>query len=202
MKKQTRFVCVIAGLCGGSMAASGASIVNPSFEDGPTEGAWTRVNAGAPSVAGWEVVSGNVDHVGTLWQAAHGQRSIDLSGDAAGAIAQTVATVPGQEYVLSFALSGNWGGASTKWLEVSAGPVTQQFGFDSSLNTGLDMHWRNESLAFTAESTQTTLEFRSLTPGYFGPAIDDVGLAAVPGPATLLGVAAGVLVTARRRRGR
>ena len=64
------------------------------------------------------------------------------------------------------------------------------------------MRWRDESLAFTADSTQTTLEFRSLTPGYFGPAIDDVRLATVPGPATLLGLAAGVIVSARRRRGR
>ncbi len=74
-----------------------------------------------------------------------------------------------------------------------------------------DMHWREESLDFAVTqamaTTGVTLLFHSLTTGYTGPVIDNVGVAfnsAVPEPSVLallaVGAAGGLI--ARRRRAR
>ncbi|MCA9288389.1 MAG: DUF642 domain-containing protein, partial [Phycisphaerales bacterium] len=184
-------VCALA-LVGASTAAANPTIVNASFEDGPVTTSWARVQIAGPSIPGWVVVEDNLDHIGTLWAPADGARSLELNGNRAGAIAQTIQTDPGLEYVLTFALSGNFGGPSPKSLEVSAGSVSRVIEVDTTQNSGLSMNWRDETLAFVGEGAQTTITFRSLTPGFHGAAIDDVRLVVIPAPPGALALVGGV----------
>ena len=42
------------------------------------------------------------------------------------------------------------------------------------------MGWTEESLSFKATGTTTRIQFASLTNGAYGPALDDISLAAAP----------------------
>lgn len=180
-------------------AFANPTIVNGSFEDGPVTTSWARVQIAGPAIAGWVVLEDNLDHIGTLWEPAQGERSLELNGNRAGAIAQTIQTEIGQEYALLFALSGNFGGPSPKILEVSVGSVTRTLEVDTSANTGLSMNWRDETVAFVGEGSEATITFRSLTPGLHGAAIDDVRVVAVPSPAGLAVLGVGAMAFCRRR---
>ncbi len=93
-------------------------IVNGGFESGYSgNGIGYIPNVSGSTIPGWTV--SHVDWIGSHWQAAAGSNSIDLNSSAPGSISQTIATAPGTNYVLSFALAGNPdGGPSTKTLQV------------------------------------------------------------------------------------
>ena len=61
----------------------------------------------------WTVESGSVDQVGSLWTASDGQQSLDLNGFENGVLYQDLQTVPGQTYLLRFAMAGNPDGGPT-----------------------------------------------------------------------------------------
>ncbi len=187
---------------GGAMPAMAQLSTNPSFEKGPEfDNGWRRVLLASTEIEGWVVDHGNVDIVGTQWQPATGLRSIDLNGNRAGRIYQILDTTPGVEYVVEFALSGNWGGGPTKTLRVTAGAATQLYTVNTASNRGYSMNWASKQFTFTAGGEFTTLRFASQNKGFWGVAIDDVRVSAVPGPGgvALLGLA-GVVAGSRRRR--
>ena len=64
--------------------------------------------AGSPNLTGWTIDNGSIDHIKGYWGAKEGSQSIDLDGGVPGAISQTLTTVPGQSYVISFAYSTNY----------------------------------------------------------------------------------------------
>ena len=66
-----------------------AAIDNGSFEKGDNPGSKTRLSKGSTDIDDWKVTSGNIDYVGSYWEAASGDRSIDLNGTKKGAISQT-----------------------------------------------------------------------------------------------------------------
>ena len=77
---------------------------NPDFPDL----GFAQVFPGNPAVTGWTVGGNGIDYVGSLWDAADGDgHSIDLNSWGPGSVSQTVDTVAGQTYNVTFAMSGN-----------------------------------------------------------------------------------------------
>jgi len=178
----------------GTATAIVASIVLASsalaagFTNGSLEGTLTpsypgydfqRLASGATTIPGWTVTSGDVDWIGTYWQAQQGTKSIDLDGAANGAISQIFDTISGKTYFVSFYLSGNPAdGPAIKTLTVNAtGGATTTYSYDTSVtgNTLADMKWAAAGYSFTASGATATLTFTSTTtPVGWGPALDNV----------------------------
>ena len=173
-----------------SHSARANLIVNGSFEQGNDPGPFTTLTAVNTDIAGWTVTGGSIDYIGSYWQAADGQRSIDLDGYfATGTIAsQSFATVVGQTYLVTFDLAGNTdGGPTTKTIGVtigSSGLLTYEF--DTTGYSHSNMGWKTISFSYTATETSTTISFQSLNPAgnAYGPALDDVSVTPIPEPAT------------------
>src|SRR5947209_7911389 len=87
-------------------SASVDAVSNGSFETPDAGTGFTTFGAGS-DMGGWTVTAGSVDLLGTGWQAADGQQSVDMSGNGPGTIAQTLSTSPGTQYTISYALAGN-----------------------------------------------------------------------------------------------
>jgi hypothetical protein len=74
-----------------------------------------------------------------------------------------------------------------KTLRVSAAGQSHEFSFTTTGKTAENMGWTTKTWAFTAIAGVTFLEFRSLTNGAYGPALDNVGVVqAAPLPPLLL----------------
>ena len=121
---------VAAALTAGS--ANAASIVNGSFENGVDPGSFVTLGHNSTGIDGWIVKGNGVDYVGNYWQAADGLRSVDLSALNGGSIQQTIATVVGQAYKVSFWLAGNPdGGLGDKFVATSvSGDWVNSFTFN------------------------------------------------------------------------
>jgi len=167
-------------------------IVNGSFEDPVVTGNFNTVT----SLPGWIIAAGSVnigtasvDQIHYYWQPAVGLQSIDLDGTSADGneaarIYQDIATVPGQSYLLTFALAGNPdSGPAVKTVDVSAGTAAQTFTFDTTGKSKSNMGWTYHALPFTATGVTTQIQFDSTTYGYYGPALDAVSVVPVPIPA-------------------
>lgn len=188
-----------------SLSASAQTnlVQNGSFETGYE--ATTAVNGGWPNnhgfwapigyfgatdtIPGWTVSGG-----GTDWHdadgspnsivAAAGSRLVDLNsccGNAPGVLSQTIATVPGASYTLSFSYSGHPYSPcyfGPKSLQADAGSaslvVTADPQAEGYLN-GTNL-WHAASVGFTASGASTVVSFRSLeTDGTCaGPMVDNV----------------------------
>lgn len=206
----TRLGALSATLLLASLSTADAALIsNGSFETQtpPVSGAYFALADGSTRIDGWTVGGGGIELINTLWTSADGNYSLDLSRDTAGTIEQTLTgLIIGTTYRVSFALAGNPdGGETIKNLEVSAGSVTQQFQFDITGATRTDMGWQTETLDFLAVDTSAVLSFRSLElNGGYGPALDNVTVAAVPLPAgvlMLLGGLGALGFVGLRRRG-
>jgi choice-of-anchor C domain-containing protein len=167
-------------------SAGAATIVNGGFT-GPITGV-VNVGTGSTVIPGWTVTSGNVDWIQGYWQSADGDTfSIDLNGFSPGAISQTIATVVGQTYDLTFDMSGNPdNGSDVRTMLVSAGGPNSVFVYTFTVgpNGHDNMNWVQDSLIFKATSTSTAITFTSGSGGAFGPALDNVRIASVPEPAS------------------
>ncbi|WP_239465908.1 choice-of-anchor C family protein [Gemmata sp. SH-PL17] len=171
--------------------ASPNLIVNGGFETGPdplpTDLGYRIYGAGSTAIPGWTVTRDTIDYEGTHWTELDGTRSIDLAGTpGAGAIAQTIPTVPGQTYRVAFDLGGNmYGGPAVKEMRVSAAGQSADFRFDVTNSTTAVMNWRRVEWTFVADGPTATLEFASLGPagGSFGAVIDEVAVYAPAAPA-------------------
>lgn len=191
----------ILGLAGVAATASAQSVMNPSYESGPASTGWTRVNLGSQAIEGWTVDQGNIDHIGTMWRAAEGNRSIELNGNAPGRIHQVLQTNPGSQYIVEFALSGNWGGHWNKKVRVTAGDESELFFYDSTGNRSFNMNWEDRQFVFTADSATTTLRFASNNYGKHGGAVDNIRVSEIIVPAPAAGLALlGLAGMGRRRR--
>ncbi|MCA1623376.1 MAG: choice-of-anchor C family protein [Acidobacteria bacterium] len=154
---------------------------NGSFETDTNPGGFTTVYMGNTNIDDWSVDFGSIDYIGSYWQASEGVRSIDMSGrNEAGQISQTLTTVAGWTYQVTFDMSGNPdGGCGVKEMSVSVdGLSSQSYTYDTCLsgNTREDMKWAPNTYYFTATSSETVLTFTSLIAGFFGPALDNVNI--------------------------
>jgi choice-of-anchor C domain-containing protein len=198
-----------------SGAASAATIVsNGSFEvgtNGPGAGSFATIPGSSSAIADWSVVGGSIDWINGYWQASDGTHSVDMNGVNVGSIQQTITTVVGQAYRLTFDLSANSDHLDSKpdsrALVAAAGDTNGLFvyNFDVPPNSSSNMNWASYSLYFTANSTSTLLSFNSAAPQNccWGPALDNVAVTAVPEASTwgmmILGFA-GVGLMAYRRK--
>ncbi len=157
----------------------GNLIRNGSFET--RDGGALPVNIdtlepGRFELVGWEVVGQLVDWIGpTRWKASHAAHSLDLDGG----IRQTVSTVPGDAYVLSFDLAGNVEvSPAEKRLRVLIDERGGEFTFDAAGRTSTDMGWVTCRLEFTARGDETVITFLNAEPNpqSSGVALDHVVL--------------------------
>jgi choice-of-anchor C domain-containing protein len=150
-------------------------VTNGDFEVPNAGSSFVTYRAGQ-TFGGWVVESGSVDHVGRLWQAANGNQSVDLSGEGAGAIYQDLPTIPGQTYLLRFAMAGNpEGGPAIKRIEIWWDTtLVDTLSFDTTGRSKSSMGWVYHEYTVVATTNVTHLRFKSLTSGAFGPALDDV----------------------------
>jgi choice-of-anchor C domain-containing protein len=155
-------------------------VTNGSFESGAVPG--SNFTVGDTNVSGWDVVSGTVNFESAVsWQQIDGGISVDLDSDfTPGTLRTVLATKIGAIYEVKFFLSGNplvpGDPEPVKDLRVSAAGESENFSFDTTGRSGLDMGWVEETFRFTASSTTTNLLFESREPNgsYLGPVIDGV----------------------------
>jgi choice-of-anchor C domain-containing protein len=217
-------LAVAATVACAASAAGAATILNGNFETSALTHPQTTVmgilgfvtlGAGNTELTGWTIGGGGVDFMGSYWTPAAGAHSLDLSAFSNGILSQTISTVVGQSYDVSFDLAGNTSGPPIiKHLKVDVGGSPDQiYTFNTTGFSRSHMGWQVENYVFTAVSTLSTLSFSSIDPPSgrpltgtpWGPALDNVSIAtaaAVPEPATwaLMITGMGLVGAGLRRR--
>jgi choice-of-anchor C domain-containing protein len=173
-------------------ASAAELIVNGHFRNGdtPAPGGFITVGTGfadASLIPGWDVLDGNVDWITGYWAGSDGDGySIDLDGYFSHAtIGQTISTVAGHTYNLTFDIAANPDYAGMRVAVVGANGST--IGTENYNLVGGGFVWEGRSLNFTANSDSTLITFASGDSAEnccFGAAIDNVSVMAVPEPAT------------------
>jgi choice-of-anchor C domain-containing protein len=149
-------------------------VANGDFETPDAGAGYIRYSVGS-SIDGWGVGAGTVDLVGTFWQAATGDQSLDVNGAGAGGIFQDFSTNAGSKYGIGFALSGNPGCTQgVKRLAAIWNGQSKFFTFNTTGHSYSSMGWVPRGFTATASSSTTEIKFVSFSPGPCGPAIDDV----------------------------
>lgn len=176
-------------------------IQNGSFEIYAKDtGTWSTpgivdfdLDVGNMDITGWTVINGKIDYiqhyVPYTWQAADGERSLDLCGSpGSGGVSQTFSTDIGATYEVRFYMSGSpmtgWSGEDqpNKTLRVQAAGQLADFAFDVSAeqNSYEDMKWKPCTFQFVADSNSTTLEiFSTMDSVKIGPVIDNISVVPV-----------------------
>jgi choice-of-anchor C domain-containing protein len=168
-----------------SLDAQSNLLLNGSFEEGPEGPApHDLLRAGSEEIVGWIVTKDTIDYIRSYWEHSDGERSLDLDGTpGCGGIAQTVSTETGQDYMVTFDMSGNIGPPTIKTLGVTAAGQSVEFSFDVTGHDYSNMGWETKTWTFIANGPETTIEFFSLdiVCEYAGPALDNVLVAASDG---------------------
>jgi hypothetical protein len=206
-RRQLLTAIVACALAGGA-APCAAQVINGSFENGtftPDGNNLMSLQPGSTAIAGWTVFGGELVWANTpnpfVENAADGQFWLDLTGyhDAApyGGVTQTVATVPGTSYRLSYVLGVKQSDPNF------SGPISVAVvaGSDSTTSTynppGTGVQWGTFNLDFTANAATTALSFQGMSGiRYIG--LDNIQLSPVPEPSALVLAGAGMLGAAVR----
>jgi choice-of-anchor C domain-containing protein len=155
-------------------------LVNGSFEEGPDPKRFKPLDKGSTAIKGWAVTRGQIDYIGSEWEAAHGKRSIDLHGSPGyGGIEQTFATEKGKRYRVTFSLAGT-PGAGEKHIGVQAAGQKGEFSSESK-TIRPKVNWTTMTWTFKAVADRTTLEFYTLETKdpFQGPVLDNVSVVLV-----------------------
>ena len=202
MKKLLVFLAAMSLVFGLVGVASANLITHGSFEnpDDPDVNFLTLYDYVDPlAIPGWEVI-GSVDWIRNYWPASDGNWSLDLAGDSPGFVeSNPFPTTPGQWYTVEFDMAGNPDQEYDKaLLGVAVGSdllYLDEFIFEQSLGSFSDMGWQTKSFDFQADDLATILFFGDTTlgGGPWGAAIDNVRVAPVPEPATMLLLGSGLI---------
>lgn len=228
MKCSSCFLIALSVLLGTVGSAKAQLITNGSFETpATTSGTYSEFHSGSMGITGWTVGgpvsvhltntnftegSGNI----LFFNSADGLNSVDLTGTAntgANSIFQTVTTIPGVPYELTFSVGVTGGSVnydSPSRIEVFAGDNSLGVFTNSNVPTaGNPANWESFTVGFTALASSTTIKFVNATPtvgngGNNFAGLDNVSLQAVPEPTSLaifgLATLAGGGVYLRRRK--
>ena len=195
----TRILLGAAILAASVSSASAATITNGSFES-PIQGGSFGTLVGT-ALTGW-TIGGSIDLINSYWFPTDGNQSIDLNGGQQGSIFQNIAgLIAGARYLISFDLSGNPDGAPvTKTVLLSAG--NENGTFTATPGGRPNIGYTSYTFNFVADGTNDLLTFASQDAGFYGAALDNVTIAAIPVPAGLPLLLAGLgsLAAIRRRR--
>jgi MYXO-CTERM domain-containing protein len=192
-------IIAAAALAATSFAASAASVnlvTDGSFESTlVANGQWTTV----ASTDGWTSTHGIEIRNDVAGQAlaGNGNNFAELDTDQNSSISQTLTTVAGKEYQLSFYVQDRAGDdPSTDGITYSIN------GHDGTILGGMSANWTEYTYDFFAAGTSTvlTLSAGGTSNGY-GSSLDAIGVSAVPEAPSLVMLAAGLglLGLARRR---
>jgi Protein of unknown function (DUF642) len=205
-----------AAILDGGFEFPGSPDIKQYGSSGPssTIGAWTVTGDANNAVL---LLSKNYAESGVSFNAHSGDYAVDLTGagntSPGNGIYQDISTVFGQAYALTFWVgnaTGN-GGANTPFYTLASSTnlmidLTGPFSFTNG-NTDLGaVNWQQFTYNFVAGGPTTRISFLNNTDSrdnYLG--LDDVGIAAVPGPIVGAGLpglvmAFGGLLAWRRRR--
>lgn len=188
------FVCIVCLLMASQAQAN--LLVNGSFEA-------DAVGLGLTTITGWSVLAGNVDVDDATvisFAAEDGNKFLETVGTpGAATITQSFPTTPGQQYEFTGWLAHHPGiGTATALCTVS---------IDSNV-IGLLVHggqwndWRPFDLTFNATSATTQLKIQDITNRYAfgGMLIDNLKVAPIPEPSTVVLAAVGLASLAAWRR--
>lgn len=190
--------------------AQAVTVINGSFEEGaPISGGSDFLPTNDPSITGWRVLSSGVDYVdSSLWDAADGDRSVELAGIGSGGVTQRLVNqfIVGQQYKITFSLSANpFADDGNYRTNVSAtGGGAEIFTYTkTAANSPTNMLFQTFEYFWTATSASSNIQFRSLGPSPLGSVLDNVSISLVPEPANWMLLIAGFGMTGfamRRRR--
>jgi hypothetical protein len=156
----------------------------PSIVDGCGNG-WYSVGSlpwCPATVPGWTAGNGGVD-----WHFQDknpvpfdGDKAVDLNGGASGSLTQTVPTVPGSFYDLSFAYAAHpWCTVNQPWLGSSKSATASVAGSSvASVTATVADGWRVQTVRFEAASSSSAITFQSTSPGCGGVVLDDISVVA------------------------
>jgi hypothetical protein len=209
----------VLALCAALMGASAAHanlLTNGSFESGGfvNQGSDTMSPvSGSTVITGWTVVTDTTAWIGPTnpfgLHASDGDYFLDLTNYQPGApfagVTQTITTIPGATYSLSFDLGGSnfWG--RPDGIVASAAGSSSTF---MTPNTGTNNDWYHETMTFVATSSATLVDFQGEAGiNYIGldnASVDLVSIGAVPEPGSLALMVTGLMALAAGagRRGR
>ncbi len=181
-----------------SAYASANLIVNGSFEDPPISTNFITVPAGNTTITGWTVLGSSVDLCNQNFLSGFPARDADQFVDLAGSpgpgrVEQSFATSIGTTYNVFF--SGSSNGASSPLEVYLNGSLLY------NITPPPQGTWTDYGFQFQAPSTTSSIGFASPVVGNQGALVDRVIIdAAVPEPATMLGLAVGLAVVIKRRK--
>ena len=205
-----RLLLAMAAAAAISTGAQAVTVINGSFEQGaPISGGSDFLATGnTTSLPGWRVLSSGVDYVdNSLWNAANGSRSVELSGIGSGGVVQRLSgfTV-GKKYRLRFQLSVNPfanDGVYRTTVSASGGGAEAFLYTKTAANTPTNMLYQTFEYIWTAANATSNFQFRSNGSGALGPVLDNVSISLIPEPSTWMLLIAGFGMTGfamRRRR--
>jgi hypothetical protein len=200
---------VIAGvaLCSVIPAFAATNLVTDGSFESAALTAGTYALYGGGSLAGWTALPGDQIEVrdAIVGTAKDGNNFVELDSANNSSMLTTIDTTAGQTYSLTFWYSGrpassSYNGAfpggvvpaSSDGLSVNYG--TGAIAVASPTNTTSDNLWTEFTTVFEATGSSTTLMFSATgTDDSYGSSLDDISVLAVPEPATMAMMAAGLL---------
>lgn len=216
MRRSLLMVAAAAGLMVAGRAPA-SLILNGGFESPVLPAGEDLTLAGGSSIGAWSVVGVDVLLLHTLYgepgngvpafNAVEGLNSVDLTGASntgpTNGVSQSVATVPGVSYQLSFYVgraSGNSFYATAVTVDLSINGAARVSYTNDDSSPGL-INWKEFSVDFVADSATTNVTFFNGTPLETSEAgLDDVRLVAIPEPGVGAVAAVPLMLMGRRRR--
>ena len=216
MNRKLRILIALAGGLVAALPCAANIIVNGSFENPVSLGfletpfpGFLELQPGSVALPGWTVVTSEIAQLypscGCGIFASDGGYSLDLTGirTALGGVRQTISTVTGATYSISFDVGAT---PDDGQVRVTAGSLTA---LQTSVGAGSSVHWTTYNGVFTALSASTDVTLQGTigsgaTSQYLGldnviVNLNQLPAGTTPEPGTFFLLAGAMLVIVKRR---